>query len=205
MSRLFETFIQRQDSCRSRSSIATTATVASYAVEDQFDPEYEYSENPKIDSNENSFKKDAVNAYFDSCQNVKVGDEVNNVHNHFNTSKNAQKFKDNKCFDDAIKTFLPTDNKKFLPRKWILGLLLLFAIVCIVPTVIVNMMSPKNQVSNYFEITLIGRDDWNASSPESGLKNLTTPIQRVIVTYTEDEPESCKTRVRFSKHFKFKL
>ena len=105
-------------------------------------------------------------------------------------------------FSLTTKKFLqPTDNKKFLLDNWSYGFLLIFAIACIILTFTIILQWPKDHVSNYFEITLIGRDDWNASSPESGLKHLTTSIQRVIVTYTADETGSCTTRVRFSKHF----
>ena len=80
MSSLFEWDIQRQFSTRSKVSVATiTSTVASYAVKD---PDFENSEN-STEPNESSFRKEAVNAYFEGCQNVKIGDEINHVHNNF--------------------------------------------------------------------------------------------------------------------------
>ena len=99
MSSIIDYFSRRQDSFRSRASVSTTTTVASYTVEDQFDPKNENAVN-STDSNENSIRKEAIYARLEGCQNVKVGDEVihNHVHNNIcnHKGKTSKKLRDNK-------------------------------------------------------------------------------------------------------------
>ena len=96
-------------------------------------------------------------------------------------------------------TFFTTGNKKIiLSRKWFLGFLLFCAIVCTIPTIINHVFDQQNSFDCY-DCTfnrLNDRNTWNAWKPKPGDKELKTPVQRVIATYTADEWESCTTRVR---------
>ena len=61
------------------------------------------------ESNENSLRKEAVNAYFEGCQNVKIGDEINHEIYWINQ------------WNQNI--YYQTDNKEFfLSRKWVFWL-----------------------------------------------------------------------------------
>lgn len=93
-----------------------TSTVASYVVKDH---DFENSEN-STEPNESSLKKKTVNAYFEGCQNVKIGDEINHEIYWINQ------------WNQNI--YYQTDNKEFfLSRKWFFGFLCAFiGIFCIV-------------------------------------------------------------------------
>ncbi|CAO1316068.1 unnamed protein product [Diamesa tonsa] len=53
-----------------------------------------------------------------------------------------------------------------------------------------------------YNFTIVTRSDWGAIEPRPGIKNLTFPIQRIIITHTADQMRTCNTEDECSQLIK---
>ena len=209
MSSLMESFSRRQSDHHRRDSLGISAgTVSSYSISNN-------STFRNCDVDSSGFSKDSYK--FDACQNVKVGDEITHVNNNF--FGRVKFLRIAKIRKRLFKSFITTDSRNLssfssvnnaispkktgivMTRKWFLGFIVLIALVCIIPTIIILILWPKQQYNCYDCVVVNNRNTWDALPSNPGLRDLRVPVERVIVTYTADEAESCTTKVRISKLF----
>jgi hypothetical protein len=84
-------------------------------------------------------------------------------------------------------------NQKFLfilRQKWFWGFITLLVILLSLPNYIITILLFKNMDS-----FVTPPSGWEAADPKPGLVNLTIPVERVIVTHTNDAMKSCTTQV----------
>lgn len=83
-------------------------------------------------------------------------------------------------------------NKKvvfIIGQKWFWGLLLLMILLSGLSNTLTLVFAKQEKI-----VTVFPPDAWGAEAPQPGLIRLQLPVERIIVTHTEDG-ESCKTHV----------
>lgn len=202
MSALYTNFYRRQPLQRRESSSTIASSQAEIIVNQQIANEAVSASFSDLINHSNRNGQAFMNVT--SSSDIKVGERNTNIyHNYFSgkrqnniwlkliklSSHIGNNNRDNHLSESHVS--LKKKVRHVLGQKWCWGLMfVIFILISFINTTLIVLMLTK-------DLMLVKREEIGYQPARPGLKYLNLPVDRVIVTHTDDGEESCKSKVVF--------